>query len=141
MKKIYKERLLKYADHLAGISNHPEAGLIKHALCIELKKGIEKEIEIAYQLWPFDELVSCFDTWSYDTWSGDPICEEANFEEGTLASVIDFFDLKLDEFTHIYGIGLQDIKCFGGGELTEVSNGPEIARNIIELISKKYHGI
>lgn len=144
LKKIYTERLLKFADHLAGIKKHPEAGLIETVTlyAFELENTIRIPYDMRYHYWVFAELPVCFDDWYFEEKYGNSVWEGIDSKEGTVASVIDFFDLSLDELGHLFDIdGFQHTDRFGGVKLTETSNGADIARNILDLIKIKRKNI
>ncbi len=135
---IYMERLEKFAAHISKIENHPEDGLIETVTLVALEENIQIPYEVRYHFWVFDELPECFDEWHYSKKFGEALWEESDPEEGTVASVIDFFSLGLDEFSHLFDLdGFQNVDQFGGRKLTEESKGEDIARNIFELIKRK----
>ncbi|MFY9309606.1 MAG: hypothetical protein WAQ28_11220 [Bacteroidia bacterium] len=144
MENIYNQRLLTFASHLEQIKSHPEQGVfgIVKMVALENKGNIHRELKIHYNVryhsWPFEELPVCFDEWSYGGKYGNPLWDDSDPAEGTVASVIDFFDLSLDEFSHLFDIdGFQQINRFGGFEISEQSNGLDISRNIMELVKSR----
>ncbi len=141
MKNIYNQRLLEFASHLEQISNHPERGVIGivKMIATEEKGNIHHEVwiqyDVRYQSWIFEELPECFDEWNYSGKYGNPLWDYSDSEEGTVASVIDFFNISLDEFSHLFDIdGFQQTNRFGGFKISDQSDGPDIAKNIIELV-------
>jgi len=137
MKNLYNERLLKFAEHLLKIKNHRTEGLFMTVNLVALEEQIFIPYTVRYHYWMFEELPVCFDKqWFYDEMSGDPVWENINSDEGTVASVIDFFDLSLDEFAHLFDVdGFQHVDRFNGEKLSEISDGAAIAKNIVELVA------
>lgn len=138
MKNIYNQRLQRFADHLAKIKNHLEEGLFETVTLVALEEHRSIYYEVKYHHWVFEELPVCFDEWGYSGKYGNPLWEETDQEKGTVTSVIDFFNLKLEEFTHLFDInGFQNVFSFGGDKLNEMSDGSAIARNIVEIINRR----
>lgn len=138
MKNIYNQRLLRFADHLANIKNHPEKGIIETIFFVELEKSLNITHKVMYNYWVFEELPACFDEWFYEERFGNPTWEDAVDNEGTIPSVIVFFDLTHDEFAHLFDInGANYSSRFGGEKISENSDGPEFAENIITLIKSR----
>lgn len=139
-KNIFNQRLLKFADHLAGVKNHPEAGLFETVtlVALEVEETIRIPYDVRYHAWVFGELPACFNEWYYEEKYGNAVWEGTDPTEGTVASVIDFFDLSLDEFGHLFDVeGFQLIDRFGGEILSDISDGSVIANNIIQLVNSK----
>ena len=137
----YNERLIKFAKHLQAIKNHPEFGLYKSASLVELEEKRNTSFMITYHEWVFEELPVVFSEWYFSETNGAPFCEGCMEEEGTLAAVIDFFDLRLTETCHLFDLeGFQDVKKYGGNYLTFQSDGPEIADNIYGLLTVRSLG-
>lgn len=137
-KRRYNERLLKFAQHLEKITNHPEFGMYKTESLVDVpdKRGVS--FLITYHEWVFKELPSIFPEWYFSEKTGAPVYERYYEDEGTLASVIFFFDLKLAETCHLFDLeGLHDVNHFGGKQLDFNSVGPEIAKNIYALLQTK----
>ncbi|MES2592182.1 MAG: hypothetical protein V4608_09880 [Bacteroidota bacterium] len=108
-------------------------------IATEEKGNIHHEVwiqyDVRYQSWIFEELPECFDEWNYSGKYGNPLWDYSDSEEGTVASVIDFFNISLDEFSHLFDIdGFQQTNRFGGFKISDQSDGPDIAKNIIELV-------
>ncbi len=137
-KKIFTDRLLKFAKHLETIKNHPEHGLYKEAELIALAVKARIHYKVVYHPWVFEELPAIFDEWYFAEKYGEPLFEGCTIEEGTVTAVVDFFDLTLDEFNHLFDVeGLQLPERFGGQHLTFESDGPALAHNIYELVKIK----
>jgi hypothetical protein len=133
--KKYNERLLKFAKHLEKITNHPEFGLYKSASLVEIEEKRNVSFLIIYHEWVFEELPNVFTEWSYAEKFGQPSCKGCFEDEGTLAAVTDFFDLKMTEVCHLFDLdGFQDINRYGGTQLNFDSDGPTISKNIFELV-------
>ncbi len=138
MKNIYNQRLLKFAEHLAKITNHPEREKFEIFLVIGLKKFITIIHEIKYSCWIFEELPVIFNEWSYQEKFGNTAWEYGIDKEGTMASAIDFFGLTFEECSHLFSLdGFQNQNLFGGKKLSNNSDGPDIAINIIELVKRR----
>ncbi len=134
--KKYTERLLKFARRLQTLQKHPEYGLYGIVNLVALEEKIHTSYKVKYHEWVFQELV-CFDEWYLMERNGNPMCKGANEEQGTVAAVVDFFYLTLDEFIHLFDLeGLQNIDSFGGRKLNLESTGKDIAYNIIELVKR-----
>lgn len=85
----------------------------------------------------FEELPAVFSEWYYAEKFGQPSCKGCLEEEGTLAAVIDFFNLSLTEVCHLFDLeGFQDVNRYGGNQLNFESDGPELAENIFELVKR-----
>lgn len=137
-KKQFNERLLKLAKHLESTTNHPEFGLTETARLIELSPRAPHSFMVVYPRWVFEELPAIFDEWFYDKQTGNPICDGADEEEGTLGSAIYFFDLSLEETCHLFDLeGKQNVEAFGGLRLNFESDGPELAQNILALVATR----
>lgn len=137
-KRRYNERLLKFAQHLEKITNHPEFGMYKTESLIEVPDKKDITFLITYHEWVFKELPSIFPQWYFSEKTGVPVYERYYEDEGTLASVIFFFDLKLAETCHLFDLeGLHDVNHFGGKQLDFNSVGPEIAKNIYALLKTR----
>ena len=141
-REIYNLRLLKFADHIAQYTEHdphPEYGLVFNVHVVAIEHGDDMPIHIPYDVkyhyWVFEELPVVFDEWYYDEDTGDTLCTLSDPEQGTVAAVIDFFSLSLDEFGHLFDIErYQLIDRFGGDWLSFESHGDAIARNIVDLV-------
>jgi hypothetical protein len=136
--KIYTDRLLKLAMHLVVITNHPEHGLIEKVSLVDITHNERLHSEMTYQSWLFEELPAVFEEWYFTLRLGNPMCEGSEEKEGTVAAVIDFFDLSLDELRFLFDIeGYQLAEQFGGEILNFESDGPVYARNILALIKSR----
>ena len=136
--KIYTERLSKLAMHLENVTNHPEFGLINEVTIVDYAGNVRIPYQVKYQEFVFQEFPIVFEEWYFTEKYGIPMCEGANEEEGTIAAVIDFFDLNPDEFCFLFDIeGFQLIEQFGGGILTFESDGPAYARNMKALVQAR----
>jgi hypothetical protein len=136
--KIYTKRLLKFAKHLKKITEHAAHGLLKETEVIALTSKVRIHYNVKYQEWVFDELPIVFNEWHFTEKYGHPMCEGMNESEGTVAAVIDFFNIDQDEFCHLFDVeGLQSPPRFGGSILSLESSGPAFASNIYELVKIK----
>lgn len=136
-KNKYNERLIKFAKHLEKIKDHPEFGLYNTASLVELEKKRNTSFLITYHQWAFEELPVVFSEWYFAEKFGQPSWEGCMEEEGTLAAVIDFFNLSLTEVCHLFDLeGFQDVNRYGGNQLNFESDGPELAENIFELVKR-----
>lgn len=136
---IYTKRLLKFAKHIESITNHPEHGLYGVVNLIALEERVRIPYKVKYHEWVFEELPAVFESWYFTEKWGDPMWEGCDPAEGTVASVIDFFSLTLDEFSQLFDVeGFQHLNRFGGRILTLESTGADIAYNIVELVSRKH---
>lgn len=137
-KNKYNERLLKFAKHLEVITNHYEFGLYQSASLVEVEKKRNTSFKVTYHEWVFGELPVIFSDWYFDKKFGRPLCKGSAPEEGTVAAVIDFFNLRMDEFCHLFDVeGFQSVQKFGGAHINFESDGPALARNIFELVEHR----
>lgn len=138
-KNKYKARLLKFAEHLEKITNHSEHGIYDSASLVELEEKRQVSFLVKYHAWVFDELPALFSDWGFDATYGNPIWDGCHPDEGTVSSVCDFFDLKMEEFIHLFDIdGGQNTTRYGGSILSDESDGPDLAKNMIELVERKF---
>jgi hypothetical protein len=136
--KIYTDRLLKFARHLEAITNHPEHGLIETVNLVGIAHSERFHSEMTYQSWLMEELPAVFEEWYFTLRHGNPMCEGSEEKEGTVAAVIDFFDLSLDELRFLFDVeGSQLAEQFGGDILNFDSDGPIYARNIYALVKSR----
>lgn len=138
----FNDRLIKFAKHLDTIQNHYEFGLYQTVNLIELAKKRNLTLMVTYHEWAFAELPAIFDEWYFDANFGRPLFEGCIPEEGSVGAVIDFFNLRMEEFCHLFDLeGFQNVERFGGGFLNFESDGPDIARNIFELVKRRNNGL
>jgi hypothetical protein len=141
MKSIYNERLAKFGEHISQFTKdnpHYEMGLTNQVELVALEERVRIHYKVLYHEWIFEELPVCFDEWYYDEQTGNPLYEGCDPKEGTVAAVIDFFNLSLDEFGHLFDIeGFQLCNRFGGAPLTINSHGIDVAQNISELLKRR----
>lgn len=134
----YNNRLLKFAKHLEKITNHYEFGLYQTVNLVELAKKRNVTLMVTYHEWAFAELPAIFNDWYFDEKFGKPLCEGSLPEEGTVGAVIDFFNLRMEEFCHLFDLeGFQNVERYGGGYLNFESEGPDLAKNIYELLKRR----
>lgn len=132
------ERLLKFAQHLEQIKNHPEQGIFDTVEFVELELRKERRHKILYHAWVFEELPLIFKEWGFNGKFGNPLPDDIQDEEGTVAAVLDFFDLTLFEFCHLFNLeGIQDPQRYGGKHLTFEADGPDLAQNIRDLVAAR----
>lgn len=137
-KNKYNERLIKFAKHLEKTTNHYEFGLYKQASLVEVEKKRNTSFLVTFHEWVFEELPIVFKEWYFAEKTGDPVCEGSLPEEGTVGAVIDFFNLRMDEFCHLFDLeGFQNVKKFGGSYLNFESEGPVLAKNIFDLVERR----
>ena len=133
----YNERLLKFAKHLEKITNHPEHDLIGETTLVDFVGNVRIPYQVKYQSWLFEELPVAFDEWGFGKF-GNPLPEDVDEEENTVAAVIDFFDLSPDEFCFLFDVeGFQLVEQFGGNFLNFESDGPDFARNMYALVETR----
>ena len=138
--ETYNQQLLKFADYLDGINQHPEHGLTNEIELVDLDYKKRTHYKVMYSPWVFDELVSVFEEWYFSEFTGGALFEGCDTENNTATAVIEYFGLSLEEFCHLFDIengGLQQCELYGGTKLTLESQGSEIARNIVELVQRK----
>lgn len=134
----YTERLIKFAKHLEKITNHYEFGLYKTVSLVELEKKRNTSFLVTFHEWVFQELPMVFDEWHFAGKFGEPLYKGCLPEERTVEAVIDFFNLRMDEFCHLFDLeGFQNVARFGGNQLNFESDGPALAENIYELVKRK----
>lgn len=137
-KNKYDNRLIKFASHLEKIENHPEFGLYETASLVEVEEKRNTSFKVTFHGWIFGELPGIFKDWNFSEKTGDPLYKGCIPEEGTVAGVIDFFNLRMDEFCHLFDLeGFQNIKRYGGNHLSFESDAKDIAKNIFELIKHR----
>lgn len=135
MKNIYKQRLLAFANHLSKIKNHYAKGIVETVFFVELDEKSNIPNEIQFNYWVFEELPVCFDEWYFEGRCGSPAWEGLNEEEGTVACVISFFNLNLQDFVYLFNIAeFKSVSRVEGEKVTEESDGIAIAKNILSLI-------
>jgi hypothetical protein len=137
--KIYNQRLLTFADHLAKIDLHPEHGILITAFMVHIVDKARITYEIRYPYCVMQELVVCFpDDWKWHERTTDPVLENSDPREGTVHSLVDYFGMTMEELAHCYDCdGFQDIERFGGEILTTDSGCIEVAKNIRELVKRR----
>lgn len=138
MKNIYNERLIKFATHLAVIRKHPEHGLFTTVTLVALEKKVRVNYFVKLHTWVLEELPAAFKEWEFHEKTGDPVLIGNKNNQSTITSVIDFFNLTIDEFNHLFDVeGFQRIDRFGGAFLTIDSIGDDIGRNMFELAKRR----
>jgi hypothetical protein len=135
---LHNSRLLLFADHIAGIKNHPEHGLTTTYSIVELDEGIHIHYDIICHDYIFEELLVFEDSWSYND-EGMPSFIEISPEENTLAGVVSFFGLSPEETAFIFDLsGHQSIDLWPGGNILNMkSTGLQIAQNILLVVRKR----
>ena len=134
-KNKYNNRLIKFAEHIQKIKNHPEFGLYESASLVELEEKRNTSFKVTFHGWIFEELPAIFPHWEFSEKNGQPIYIGCHPDEGTVAGVIDFFHLDMNEFCHLFDLeGFQNTKRYGGNHLTFESEGTDIAENIFQLL-------
>ncbi len=125
--EICNQRLLKFADAISGIVNHPEHLLTDEANIVVLMNGLTMQYKLIYHPWVFDELVDIdFDIeWYFDEFTGRPLYEGCDPEDGTVGAVADFFCLSADDLLELFNIEFTD------------DHGPQIATSIVELVKRR----
>ncbi|MCE3227934.1 MAG: hypothetical protein K0S32_2485 [Bacteroidetes bacterium] len=139
--KIYNERLLRFADHIKKIKNHPEHGILRTVYVHAIEGKFRIHVEVKTQYWFFDELVACFPKlWSFSEITGDPIFYRLGKETNTSDGVCSFFGLKgYEAFLHLWDIeGYQKTEKWGGQILTEDSEGEQLANQIEEFVKNNH---
>jgi hypothetical protein len=139
-KETYNNRLLIFADHLSHIAYHRSHELIEEVEVVALEVNFRVAYTVKYRHWIFDELPNVFESWCYHEATGNSLHEGDDPEEGTIASVIDFFGLTLEEFGHLFDIEECQLTDEFGGEKLSLENsltGTVIAGNIVEFVKKR----
>ncbi|MCD6019734.1 MAG: hypothetical protein K0S53_2855 [Bacteroidetes bacterium] len=138
--KIYNNRLIKFAEHLLTLKNHPEEGLFENITIIAIVGNVAIPYDMKYPSWIFDQLVEIFEEWEFDEVTGEPVLADKLTSEGTFSDICDFFNFSLDE-TSIFDLeGYQQPGRFGGRVLNFESKTEDIAFNIMELANSRIAG-
>lgn len=142
-KKIdYNERLVKFANYIKGISEHPnryQYGLVH--LCLFTEDKNRSDINVRYPYWAFEELPCIFPEWRYCKETGIPTLPRLGYDDEMCSGIFDYFNLSPYEFIHLFDLdGRQDIIKYGGKELSFESGGEQIAENIYEFVKRKRSG-
>lgn len=119
----YNKRLLRFADHLNQIKDHPQQGLFDIVNLVSLEDGVMIPNEMKYSSYLFEEALKVF--------------PEINQEESLTHGMIDFFNLSLDEMGVFDLEGFHLVERFGGKPLTMDATPQDIAFNIIELVRRR----
>lgn len=129
--EIFNNRLLKFADFIAGLPEPDEKETRK--IKMSFIRGGEKEaVEVNVLFWVFRELPFCFnedDEWYFDSFSEEPKIGPAE-STSTIESVFEFFNLE-EGFLEIFAVN---------NEVNEESVYYDIAQNIVNYV-KKVRGI
>jgi len=137
-KKKYIDRLTTLANYLAKTKAHFEFGLYETANLVEIKTIPHVTTPLVFHYWIVEDLPTIFCEWYYHEKFGDPLFKGCSVEEGTMNAVVEFFDLTLEETLHLFDLeGKQNVEKFGGVQLNFESDGPELAKNIFDLIERK----
>lgn len=137
-REIYNERLLIFADHLAGVEYHKSHDLIEEVELVGLADKIRIHYQVKYKHWVLDELPNAFEEWTYHEQTGAASYPGCDPELGAAAAYIDYMRLSEDEFCHLLDIeGFQQPERFGGKKLDENSSGKDFADNIAALVKHR----
>lgn len=139
MKTVFAKRLIRFAEHLQTIEDHPENGILKLINIIAVTNNKRIDIEVICHHWVFDALVDVFpNVWGWSSKTGDPILEYKEPNGETAECVFEFFGIKdYEVFCHFFELtGYQRVDKWGGQILTTDSMGPQIARNILEYVKR-----
>ncbi len=137
---IYNKRLLKFAEHLQTLKNHPEEGLFETITIIAIVGDFAIPYDMKWPSWIFDQLVEIFEEWEFDEITGEPVLIDNLQNEGTFSNLCDFFNFTLDE-TSIFDLeGYQIPGRFGGRVLNFESTTEDIAFNVMELATIRIAG-
>ena len=137
-KNICNQRLLTFADYLEKVKTHPMQWLLNTVMVAVVEENVRYPYKVRYQAWVFEQLPMCFIDWDWTGRYCNPMWDESDISIGTATSVIDFFSLSLDEFSHLFDIdGFQHVDRFGGVELSPLSDGGDFARNMKELVAAR----
>lgn len=141
--KIFNQRLIKFAKHLAKIKSHPMMGEYHCAILYEIEKGKEVQFEVCLHAWLFLEMHLLFpEDWYYNDKLERPFLNAIGLSEddGFLSGVFDFFNLSPQEFAHLFDINngaYQQLHLYGGRYLFGEATGEEISKQIFEFIMHK----
>jgi hypothetical protein len=136
--KIYNERLIKFAKHLAKIKTHPQMGEYNYAILCGIEHEKQVEFATCYHAWIFDDLPLLFNEWYFNSKLNESFLIGVAEEDGSVAGVFDFFGLSPHEFRHLFDVdGMQEPYYYGGTFLDGDSNGEEISKNIFRFIQCK----
>ncbi len=137
---LYIKRLIKFAEHLKEIENHPEEGLIEKLRIVAFYGTTKMPFEMNVPGWVFDELVNVFDEWEFDEFTGEPRLNDPSISCGTYHDICEFFDLSLDELSIFDMEGFQMIGRYGGKVLNFESSTKDIGFNFMELARVRIEG-
>lgn len=137
---IYNKRLIKFAEHLQTIKNHPEEGLFETVTIVAIVGSVQIPYDMKYPEWVFDELVAIFDEWEFDELTGNPVLAHPADSWGTFNDVCEFFDLNLDELSIFDLEGFQLPGRFGSKILNFESTTQDVGFNVMELAKSRILG-
>src|ERR1700741_5186051 len=120
---IFNERLLRLANYLGMMQKHSNQGKYGMVHLAALEGRVRIHYTMKYPIWAFETITRI---------------ESINQEEGLIPGIIDYYNLTLDEFGHLFDLeGYQLIERFGGTKLTLDSSSLEISRNIREFVRRR----
>jgi len=137
---IYNKRLIKFAEHLQTIKNHPEEGLFETVTIVAIVGTTQIPYDMKYPAWIFDQLVEIFDEWDFDELTGEPILAPPAISWGTFNDICEFFDFNIDELSIFDLEGFQMPGRFGSKILNFESTTEDVAYNIMELAKSRILG-
>ncbi|WP_317898919.1 hypothetical protein [Aurantibacillus circumpalustris] len=137
--KIFDQRLIKFAKHLAKIKTHPRMGEYSYAVFCAIEHGKEIQFATCFHAWIFEDLPLLFnESWYFNDKLKEPFLIGLDEEEGSIAGVFDFFNLGPHEFAHLFDLeGLQQPYYYGGTFLNENATCEHISKNIFRFIEHK----
>jgi hypothetical protein len=137
---IYNKRLIKFAEHLMKIKNHPEEGLFETVTIVAIVKDVHIPYDMKYPAWVFDQLVAVFDEWDFDELTGKPVLANPTQSWDTFNDLCEFFDFNLDELSIFDLEGFQLPGRFGSKILNFESTTQDVAFNVMELAKSRILG-
>jgi hypothetical protein len=131
MKKIYNNRLRKFADHIAEIKTSENKTLIPVRL-VTLHQRANRSQTIYLPAWIIKELPNIFPhEWLLDEFD-DPVLIDYQEDGNWVCMLIDFFNLDQDEFAQVFAL-----KNYRQENSANYLDGQAIAFNILQLIEAR----
>ena len=90
--KIFNQRLVRFAKHLAKIKTHPKMGEYNYAVLCAIQHEKQVEFGTCFHAWIFDDLPLLFpEHWYFNDKLKEPFLIGVAEEDGSVSGVFDFF--------------------------------------------------